>query len=124
MEKSKRIKLSDIFGGGPVGPTTPFVILQSAQAKDVKSFLTKVGDDVWRYNMDTIDEVLPGAARTFRPAGYIRGVPRQLLLINRQISQNLQITVLLAGPEEERRFRSEQMKLWGPVVREHGIKGD
>ena len=44
--------------------------------------------------------------------------------INRQISENLQITMLLAGPEEERQFLSEQMKLWGPVVREHGIKGD
>jgi len=30
----------------------------------------------------------------------------------------------IAGPEEERRFLSEQMKLWGPVVREHGIKAD
>jgi tripartite-type tricarboxylate transporter receptor subunit TctC len=44
--------------------------------------------------------------------------------INKQISENLQITMLLAGPEEERRFLSEQMKLWGPVMREHGIKGD
>jgi tripartite-type tricarboxylate transporter receptor subunit TctC len=44
--------------------------------------------------------------------------------INKQISENLQIAMLLAGPEEERRFLSEQMKLWGPVVREHGIKGD
>jgi tripartite-type tricarboxylate transporter receptor subunit TctC len=44
--------------------------------------------------------------------------------INTQISENLQITMRLGGPEEERTFLSEQMKLWGPVVREHGIKGE
>ena len=44
--------------------------------------------------------------------------------ITKQISENMQITLRLAGPEEEARFLSEQMKLWGPVVREHGIKGD
>ena len=44
--------------------------------------------------------------------------------INKQISENLQITMRLGGPEEERAFLSEQMKLWGPVVREHGIKGE
>src|SRR5712692_565961 len=43
--------------------------------------------------------------------------------ITKQISANMQITLRLAGPEEEARFLSEQMKLWGPVVREHGIKG-
>ncbi|HEY1365282.1 MAG TPA: tripartite tricarboxylate transporter substrate binding protein [Xanthobacteraceae bacterium] len=42
----------------------------------------------------------------------------------KQITENLQITMLLAGPEEERSFLSGQMKLWGSVVREHGIVGD
>jgi len=44
--------------------------------------------------------------------------------VSKQISENMQITLRIAGPEEEARFLSEQMKLWGPVVREHGIKGD
>jgi tripartite-type tricarboxylate transporter receptor subunit TctC len=44
--------------------------------------------------------------------------------ITKQISENMQITLRIAGPEEEARFLSEQMKLWGPVVRAHGIKGD
>jgi len=44
--------------------------------------------------------------------------------ITKQITENLQITMLLAGAEEERKFLSDQMKLWGPVVREHNIKGD
>lgn len=41
--------------------------------------------------------------------------------IGRQLAENLQITLRLAGPEEERKFLSEQMKLLGPVIREHGI---
>ena len=44
--------------------------------------------------------------------------------IQKQLSENLQITLRLGGPEEQATFLSEQMKLWGPVVREHGIKGD
>lgn len=44
--------------------------------------------------------------------------------ITKTISENLQITMRLGGQEEQRKFLVEQMKLWGPVVREHGIKGD
>jgi tripartite-type tricarboxylate transporter receptor subunit TctC len=44
--------------------------------------------------------------------------------ITRNIAQNMQITMLLQGPDEMRKFIGEQMKLWGGVVREHGIKGD
>ncbi len=36
----------------------------------------------------------------------------------------MQITVRLGGPDEQRKFLAEQMKLWGPVVKDHGIKGD
>jgi tripartite-type tricarboxylate transporter receptor subunit TctC len=42
----------------------------------------------------------------------------------KQLSENLQITMLLAGPDEERKFLAEQMALWGPVVRDNNIKGD
>jgi tripartite-type tricarboxylate transporter receptor subunit TctC len=34
----------------------------------------------------------------------------------------LQITMRLGGPDDQRRFLSDQMKLWGPVVKQHGIK--
>jgi tripartite-type tricarboxylate transporter receptor subunit TctC len=44
--------------------------------------------------------------------------------VSKNIAENMQITMLLGGPEEMRTFLSEQMKLWGPVVREHNIKGD
>jgi tripartite-type tricarboxylate transporter receptor subunit TctC len=44
--------------------------------------------------------------------------------VSRQLSENLQVTILAAGPEEERKFLSEQMKLLGPVIREHGIVAD
>jgi tripartite-type tricarboxylate transporter receptor subunit TctC len=38
--------------------------------------------------------------------------------------EKLQITIRLGGPDALRTFLAEQMKLWGPVVREHNIKGD
>ncbi len=40
------------------------------------------------------------------------------------ITEKMQITMLLQGPDELRKFVGEQMKLWGAVVREHGIKGE
>jgi len=38
--------------------------------------------------------------------------------------EKLQITMRLDGPDALRKFLGDQMKLWGPVVREHNIKGD
>ena len=38
--------------------------------------------------------------------------------------EKLQITMRLEGPDALRTFLADQMKLWGPVVREHNIKGD
>jgi tripartite-type tricarboxylate transporter receptor subunit TctC len=36
----------------------------------------------------------------------------------------LQIKLQLGGPDEQRKFLAEQMKLWGPVVKENNIKSD
>jgi hypothetical protein len=36
----------------------------------------------------------------------------------------MQITLQLGGPDVQRQFLAEQMKLWGPVVKEHNIKAD
>src|SRR3954464_12400602 len=44
--------------------------------------------------------------------------------IAKQISENLQVTMLLAGPEDEAKFLKAQMELWGPVVQENNIKGE
>jgi tripartite-type tricarboxylate transporter receptor subunit TctC len=44
--------------------------------------------------------------------------------ITKTITENLQITMRLGGPDEQRKFLDEQMKLWGPVVKQHNIKGD
>jgi tripartite-type tricarboxylate transporter receptor subunit TctC len=44
--------------------------------------------------------------------------------ITKNISENMQITMRFGGPDELRQFVSEQMKLWGSVVRQHGIKGE
>ena len=38
--------------------------------------------------------------------------------------EGMQITMELGGPDVQRKFLADQMKLWGPVVKEHGIKGD
>jgi tripartite-type tricarboxylate transporter receptor subunit TctC len=44
--------------------------------------------------------------------------------ISKQISENLQVTMLLGGPEDESKFLQAQMDLWGPVVQENNIKGE
>ena len=38
--------------------------------------------------------------------------------------EDMQITVQLGGPDVQRKFLADQMKLWGPVVKEHNIKAD
>ncbi|MCC7347641.1 MAG: tripartite tricarboxylate transporter substrate binding protein [Variibacter sp.] len=44
--------------------------------------------------------------------------------VARQLTDALQIELRLGGPEELRRFFGEQMKQWGALIREEGIKGD
>ena len=34
------------------------------------------------------------------------------------------MSLVLSGPEELRKFASEQSRIWGAVVRENNIKGD
>jgi hypothetical protein len=36
----------------------------------------------------------------------------------------MQITLQLGGPDAQRQFLTDQMKLWGAVVKEHNIKAD
>ena len=36
----------------------------------------------------------------------------------------MQITMQIGGPDVQRKFLADQMKLWGPVVKEHNIKTD
>ena len=36
----------------------------------------------------------------------------------------MQITLQVGGPDVQRQFLADQMKLWGPVVKEHNIKAD
>jgi tripartite-type tricarboxylate transporter receptor subunit TctC len=38
--------------------------------------------------------------------------------------EGMQITLRLGGPDAQRKFLADQMKLWGPVVKEHNIKAD
>ena len=40
------------------------------------------------------------------------------------LTESQQMTLLLTGPEELRKFELEQTRIWGTVIRENNIKGD
>jgi tripartite-type tricarboxylate transporter receptor subunit TctC len=42
----------------------------------------------------------------------------------RQLTETQQMNLVFSGPEELRKFASEQARIWGAVVRENNIKGD
>lgn len=44
--------------------------------------------------------------------------------VAKQLNETQQVTFALGGPEELRKFVSEQMRLWGPVAREQNIQAD
>jgi tripartite-type tricarboxylate transporter receptor subunit TctC len=44
--------------------------------------------------------------------------------VMQQLVETQQINVLLAGPEELRKFLNDQMHTWGAVVKENNIRGD
>jgi tripartite-type tricarboxylate transporter receptor subunit TctC len=44
--------------------------------------------------------------------------------VQTQLTDTQQVSLLLGGPEEERKFLGEQMRVWGAVARENNIKGD
>ena len=44
--------------------------------------------------------------------------------VAKQLNETQQVTFALGGPEELRKFVSEQMRLWGPIAREHNIQAD
>jgi tripartite-type tricarboxylate transporter receptor subunit TctC len=44
--------------------------------------------------------------------------------IDKQLAETQQVTFVRGGPEELSKFVSEQMRLWGTVVRENGITAD
>ena len=44
--------------------------------------------------------------------------------VTKTLTENQQMTLVMAGPEELRKFNTAQGKLWGPVVKENDIKGE
>jgi tripartite-type tricarboxylate transporter receptor subunit TctC len=44
--------------------------------------------------------------------------------VAKQLTETQQISLLLGGPEGLRKFLAGQMRVWGAVAREHGIKAD
>ncbi|MEJ0074778.1 MAG: tripartite tricarboxylate transporter substrate binding protein [Alphaproteobacteria bacterium] len=44
--------------------------------------------------------------------------------VTKTLTENQQMTLVMAGPDELRKFNTAQGKLWGPVVKENDIKGE
>jgi tripartite-type tricarboxylate transporter receptor subunit TctC len=44
--------------------------------------------------------------------------------VAKQLTETQQVSLMLGGPEELRKFLSEQMRVWGAVARENGIKAE
>jgi tripartite-type tricarboxylate transporter receptor subunit TctC len=44
--------------------------------------------------------------------------------VAKQLTETQQMTLVLSGPEELRRFAGEQARIWGTVVRENNIRAD
>ena len=44
-------------------------------------------------------------------------------MVAKGLAETQQMNLVLAGPDELRKFSSEQGRIWGAVVREHGIRG-
>jgi tripartite-type tricarboxylate transporter receptor subunit TctC len=44
--------------------------------------------------------------------------------VSKPLIETQQVSLLLAGPAEQRKFLADQMKVWGDVVRAHNIKAD
>jgi len=44
--------------------------------------------------------------------------------VTKTLTESQQMTLVMAGPDELRKFNTAQGKLWGPVVKENDIKGE
>ena len=44
--------------------------------------------------------------------------------VSKTLTESQQMTLVMSGPEELRKFSTEQGRLWGPVVKENDIKGE
>jgi tripartite-type tricarboxylate transporter receptor subunit TctC len=44
--------------------------------------------------------------------------------VSKQLVETQQVSLLLAGPDEQRKFLADQMKTWGDVVRANNIKAE
>src|SRR5262249_57298113 len=44
--------------------------------------------------------------------------------VAKQLTETQQVSLVLGGPDVQRKFLGDQMRVWGAVAREHGIKAD
>jgi tripartite-type tricarboxylate transporter receptor subunit TctC len=90
-------------------------------------------------NVPTFAESVPGLTAytwwgVFAPAGTPKPVIERFHKeltetikeerVTKQLAEGQQMTLVMAGPEELRKFNVEQSRLWGPVVKENNIKGE
>jgi tripartite-type tricarboxylate transporter receptor subunit TctC len=90
-------------------------------------------------NVPAVAESYPGFEASawwgvFAPAGTPKAIVRRFAdelaaslrdpRVAKQLNETQQVTFALGGPDELRKFVSEQMRLWGPVAREHNIQAD
>jgi tripartite-type tricarboxylate transporter receptor subunit TctC len=90
-------------------------------------------------DVPTVSETVPGLTGytwwgVFAPAGTPKPIIERFNKdfaeaikeerIAKTLTENQQMTLVMAGPEELRTFNTAQGKLWGPVVKENDIKGE
>jgi tripartite-type tricarboxylate transporter receptor subunit TctC len=90
-------------------------------------------------NVPTMAESYPGFEASawwgiFAPAGTPKAIVTRFAddlaaslrdpRVAKQLNETQQVTFALGGPEQLRTFVSAQMRLWGPVAREHNIQAD
>ena len=66
----------------------------------------------------------PGGGEFFRHNGLLFLPVEETEKVAKQLTETQQVSLMLGGPEEQRSFLADQMRIWGAVVRENNIKGD
>ncbi len=117
-------------GGGPA--------MNDAVAGHVDLLVGSTALSIPQIQVGTIRGVVQtGKARTqtlFAPAGTPKAIAGRFGAeltacvreerVAKQLTDTQQVSLVLGGPEELRKFVGEQMRVWGAVAREQGIKAD
>jgi len=133
--------MTDLFAGRVAmmydGPPTQLGNIQSGKVRALA--ITTAERSPVLPDVPPMGDTLPGYAveywtAIFAPAGTPKPIVSRFAnelaaslrepRVAKQLNETQQVTFALGGPEELRKFVSEQMRLWGPVAREHDIQAD